>query len=123
MLRNDCQFANPCSLCWIIDTINEECINDDPQPIIFDSVSQSIEIAGQGYFKPQFLQHVTINETNNIAIKTTLHKQAGNPTVTVFLTNPVASFDITFFKDHLDVNWKMQTDAMDGSHGLLGTKF
>ena len=95
----------------------------DPQPIIFDSVSQSIEIAGQGYFKPQFLQHVTINETNNIAIKTTLHKQAGNPTVTVFLTNPVASFDITFFKDHLDVNWKMQTDAMDGSHGLLGTKF
>ena len=92
------------------------------QPIIFDSVSQSIKIIGQGYFKPRFLQHITINETGNIAVKTTngLTRQSGNPTVTVFLTNPVASFDATFYKDHLDVNWKVQTDELDGSHGLLG---
>jgi len=95
----------------------------DPQLIIFDSISQSINIVGQGYFKPQFLQHVVINETDNIAIKTTLNGQAGNPTGTVFLTNPVASFDVTFYQDHLDVNWKIQTDEMDGSHGLLGMKF
>ena len=94
----------------------------DSQPIIFDSVSQSINIVHQGTFKPQFLQHIMINETGNIAVKTThgLNRQAGNPTVTVFLTNPVASFDVTFHKDHLDVNWKMQTDEMDGSRGLLG---
>ncbi|XP_065889845.1 uncharacterized protein [Dysidea avara] len=94
----------------------------ESQPIIFDSVSQSIKIVGQGYFKPEFLQRVVINETDNIVIKTThgLNRQAGNPTVTVFLTNPVASFDVTFHKDHLDVNWKMQTNEMDGSHGLLG---
>lgn len=92
------------------------------QPIIFDSVFQSIKIVGQGYFKPQFLQHITINETGNIAVKTThgLTKQFGNPIVTVYLTNPVASFDVTFYKDHLDVNWKMQTVELDGSHGLLG---
>jgi len=29
-----------------------------------------------------------------------------------------ASFDVTFHKDHLDVNWKIKTDEMDGSHGL-----
>ena len=97
----------------------------EPQPIIFDSVSQSIKIVGQGYFKPEFLQRVVINETDNIVIKTThgLNRQAGNPTVTVFLTNPVASFDVTFHNDHLDVNWKMQSDEMDGSHGLLGIKY
>ena len=94
----------------------------EPQPIVFDSVSQSIKMLDNGYIKAQFLQHVIINETGNIAIKTThgLNKQAGNPTVTVFLTNPVASFDVTFHKDHIDVNWKMQADEMDGSHGLLG---
>ena len=97
----------------------------ESQPIIFDSVSQSIKIVGQGYFKPEFLQRVVINETDNIVIKTThgLNRQAGNPTVTVFLTNPVASFDVTFHKDHLDVNWKMQTNEMDGSHGLLGMTY
>ncbi|XP_065890879.1 uncharacterized protein [Dysidea avara] len=94
----------------------------DPQPIIFESVSQSVKILGDGYVKARFLQHVIINETGNIAVKTThgLNRQAGNPTVTVFLTNPVASFDVTFHKDHLDVNWKVQSDEMDGSHGLLG---
>ena len=94
----------------------------ESQPIIFDSVSQSIKIVHQGTFKPQFLQRIVINETGNIAIKTTrgLNRQAGNPTVTVFLTNPVASFDVTFHNDHLDVNWKIQTNEMDGSHGLLG---
>ena len=95
--------------------------NGHAQPVIFDSVSQSIKIVGQGYFKPQFLEHITINETG-IAVKTThgLIRKSRNPTVTVFLTNPVASFDVTFHKDHLDVNWKMQTDEIDGSHGLLG---
>ena len=92
------------------------------QPIIFDSVSQSIKIINQGTFKSEFLQRIIINETGNIAVKTTpgLNRQAGNPTVTVFLTDPVASFDVTFHQDHLDVNWKIQTDEMDGSHGLLG---
>ena len=71
------------------------------------------------------MQRVIINETGNIAVKMIrgLNRQAGNPTVTVFLTNPVASFDVIFHKDHLDVNWKMQTNEMDGSHGLLGTKY
>ncbi|XP_065890575.1 uncharacterized protein [Dysidea avara] len=94
----------------------------ESQPIIFDSVSQSIKILGDGYIKAQFLQHVIINETGNTAVKTThgLNRQAGNPTVTVFLTNPIASFDVTFHKDHLDVNWKVQSDEMYGSRGLLG---
>jgi len=92
------------------------------QPIILDSVSQSINVLSQGHIKAQFLKYVIINETGNIVIRTTrgINRQVSNPTVTVFLTNPVASFDVTFHKDHLDVNWKMQTDEMDGSHGLLG---
>ena len=92
------------------------------QPIVFDSVTQSIEIEGKGQFKPQFLQQVVIKDTDSIVVKAThgLIKQPGNPTVTVLLTYPQASFDVIFHKDHLDVNWKMQADEVDGSHGLLG---
>ena len=93
-----------------------------PKPIIFDSVTQSIKIEGNGYFKPQFLQQIVINNTDSITVRAThgLNKQTGNPTVTVLLNNPKASFDVIFHKDHLDVNWKMQDDEIDGCHGLLG---
>ena len=92
------------------------------QPIVFDSVTQTIKIKGKGYFKPQFLERVVINDTDSVAVKAThgLVKQTGNPYVTVLLSNPKASFDVIFHKDHLDVNWKMQADEIDGSHGLLG---
>ena len=92
------------------------------QPIIFDSVTQTIKIEGQGYFKPQFLEQVVINNTNSIAVKTTpgLVEQAVNPSVNVLFTNPKASFDVVFHQHHLDVNWKMAADEIDGSHGLLG---
>ena len=92
------------------------------QPIIFDSVTQSLKIKGKGYFKPQFLKQVVINNTDSIAVKAThgLVKQTGNPSVTVLLQNPKASFAVIFHKDHLDVNWKMQANEIDGSHGLLG---
>ena len=90
--------------------------------IVFDSVNQSIKIEGQGYFKPQFLEQVVINNTSSIAVKGTpgLVKQNGNPRVNILLTNPKASFDVVFHQDHLDVNWKMPADEIDGSHGLLG---
>ena len=92
------------------------------QPIVFDSVTRSIKIEGKGEFKPQFLQQVVINNTDSIAVKTTrgLIRQHGNPSVTVLLNYPQASFDVIFYKDHLDVNWKMQAEEIDRSHGLLG---
>ena len=117
---------DPTQATWIgkLAIIPQRTGPGDPQPIIFDSVTQSIKVLSQGYIKAQFLQQIIINETGSTVIKTTrgLDKQAGNPTVTIFLTNPVASFDVTFYKGHLDVSWKMQTDEMEGSHGLLGMK-
>ena len=91
-------------------------------PIVFDSITQSIKIEGKGYFKSQFLEQVVIKNADSIAVKAThgLVKQTGNPRVTVLLSNPNTSFDVIFHKDHLDVNWKMQADEIDGSHGLLG---
>ena len=93
-----------------------------PIAIVFDSVNQSVKIEGQGYFKPQFLEQVVINNTDTIAVKATpgLVKQNGNPSVNILSINPKASFDVVFYQDHLDVNWKMQADEIDGSHGLLG---
>ena len=96
--------------------------NSTQQVIILDSVSQSIKIRGEGTFKPEFLQYISITKTGNIIIKTTssLSKQKGNPTVEVHFTNPVAVFYVTFHQDHLDIDWKMQSDEIDNSHGLLG---
>ena len=92
------------------------------QSIIFDSVTQSIKIEGHGYFKPQFLKQVVINNTDSIAVKASpgLVKQAVNPSVNLLLINPKASFDVVFHQHHLDVNWKMQADELDDSYGLLG---
>lgn len=92
------------------------------QVITFDSVSQSIMIEGKGKFKPQFIQHITINHTDSIVVKTTrgLIKEMGNPTVKVFLTDPVATFHVIFHKSHLDIDWIVQSYEMDNSYGLLG---
>lgn len=92
------------------------------QVIVFDSVSQTIKMKGEGTFKPQLVKHICIGKTGSIVIKTTrgLTKQRGHPTVEVHFTNPMAIFYVTFHKDHLDIDWKMQSDEIDNSHGLLG---
>ena len=92
------------------------------QIIILDSVSQSIKIKGEGTFKPQFLQYIGIDETGSIVVKTTygLMKQKGHPTVEIHFINPMAIFYVTFHHDHLDIDWKMQSDEIENSHGLLG---
>ena len=96
--------------------------NNDTQVIILDSVSQSIKIKGEGTFKPEFLRYISITKTGNIVVKTTnaLSKQKGHPTVEVHFTNPMAVFYVTFHQDHLDIDWKMQSDEIKNSHGLLG---
>ena len=115
---------DPTQVTWIgkMAVILKKNEKRKPIAIVFDSVNQSIKIEGQGYFKPQFLKQVVINSTSSIAVKATpgLVKQNGNPSVNILLTNPKASFDVVFHQDHLDVNWKMQADEIDGSHGLLG---
>ena len=94
--------------------------NSSSQVIILDSVSQSIKIKGEGTFKPDFLKYISITKTGNIVIKTTIAKREGHPTVEVHFTHPMAVFYVTFHQDHLDIDWKMQSDEIDNSHGLLG---
>ena len=47
-------------------------------------------------------------------------KQAGNPTVHVKYSKPLASFDVTFYSNHLDVNWDLKYDSVPDIHGLMG---
>ena len=93
-----------------------------PQVIIFDSVSQSVRIKGKGTFKPGFIQHIIINQTGSIAIKTThgLINQIGNPIIKILITNPLATFHVTFYQNHLDIDWVMQSNETEYSYGLLG---
>ena len=93
-----------------------------PQPIIFDSVSQEVTISGQGQFKAAALRQLIVNGSDSIAVKFTkgLIKQDGNPTVKVTFTNLQATFDVTFYINHLDVAWQIQDHELQQSHGLLG---
>ena len=47
-------------------------------------------------------------------------KQAGNPTVHVKYDKPLANFDVTFYNNHLDVNWDLKYDSVSDIHGLMG---
>jgi len=96
--------------------------NGDHQTIELDSVSQNVIIEKQGQFKAAVVKEVHIHGYNNISIKFTkgMMKQVGNPVVRVIYTNPLASFDVTFHRNHLDVDWKINDKMIQNSHGLMG---
>ena len=62
------------------------------------------------------------DESGKMSVKFTpgIAKQAGNPTVHVKYDKPLASFDVTFYNNHLDVNWDLKYDSVPNIHGLMG---
>ena len=49
-----------------------------------------------------------------------VEKQAGNPSVHVTYIKPQAEFDVSFHKDHLNVDWNLEYDKLSESEGLMG---
>ena len=93
------------------------------QTIVLDSVSQKVIIEEQGAeFKAAMVQEILIHSHNNITVKCTrgMVKQVGNPVVRVVYTKPLASFDVTFHHNHLDVDWRIHDEMIQNSHGLMG---
>ena len=92
------------------------------EAVIFDSVTQEVVLVDQGHFKASVINKVSYDESGKMSVKFTpgIAKQAGNPTVNVKYDKPLASFDVTFYSNHLDVNWDLKYDNVPDIHGLMG---
>ena len=88
--------------------------------VVFDSVNQEVEIVGKGTLKATMVKDITFTENGTLKFTQTVHKQNGNPTIHVIYSKPQAKFDVTFYKNHLNVDWSMNYDRFYESHGLMG---
>ena len=90
--------------------------------VIFDSVKQEVVLVDQGYFKASIVDKISYNEKGKMSVKFTpgIAKQAENPTVHVKYSKLLANFDVTFYSNHLDVDWDVTYDSVTKIHGLMG---
>ena len=90
--------------------------------VIFDSVNQEIILVDQGSFKASIIDRISYDESGKMSVKFTpgISKQVGNPMVHVKYDKPFANFDVTFYNNHLDVNWDLNYDSVPKIHGLIG---
>ena len=88
--------------------------------VVFNSVNQQLIVAEEGSFKAAFIKEVVFSEDGNIKFIESINKQAGNPVVRVVFTKPEAKLDVTFYTNHLDINWNVQYDEVSELHGLIG---
>ena len=88
--------------------------------VVFSSVDQDITIVKKASFKAKVIGQIIF--TRNQSIKITQHVviPSGNPIVHVIFDDPQAKFDITFYYNHLNVDWKMQYDEFSDMQGLMG---
>ena len=91
--------------------------------VIFDSVKQEVVLVDQGQFKASIVDQISYDENGKMSVKFTrgIAKQVGNPTVHVKYGRPVAHFDVTFYHNHVDVNWDVVYEGATKIHGLMGT--
>ena len=92
------------------------------ESVIFDSVKQEVVLVDQGHFRASVVDKISFDESGKMSVKFTpgIAKQAGNPTVHVKYDKPLASFDVTFYSNHLDVNLNLKYDSVPDIHGLMG---
>ena len=95
---------------------------DDGISVTFNSVDQQVEVQNEGKFKASIIEQININSHNNITVKLTkgMRKQNGNARVRVVYSKQSAIFDVTFHSNHLDIDWLVQKNLMENSHGLMG---
>ena len=93
------------------------------EAVIFDSVNQKVQLVDQGNFTASVIDTISYDEGGKMSVKFTpgIAKQAGNPTVHVKYDKPLASFNVTFYSNHLDVSWDLKYDSVPKIHGLMGT--
>ena len=100
--------------------------NNKSDAVIFDSVNQEVSIVGydHGKFKAAMIDQITFNKDGKMSIKfSKFNKQEGkNPVIHVTYENPLAKFDVKFYKHmhHLDVDWDIDYENVSDINGLMG---
>jgi len=94
--------------------------NNNTKVVIFNSVNQEVEISGEGHLKAALMKQIIFSENGTIRFTQTVENHGGNPVIQVLYTKPRARFDVTFYNNHLNVDWIMNYDEFDNSHGLMG---
>ena len=96
--------------------------NNKSDAVIFDSVNQQVIIVGQGNFSASVIGQITFNKDGKMSVKFSKNKQTEgkNPTIHVTYEKPQASFDVEFFKYHLNVDWDIVYENISENYGLMG---
>ena len=77
------------------------------ESVVFDSVNQKVETVGFGNLQAHLVKKIMFTENGTVKFTHTVQKQNGNPTIHVMYTKPKAEFDVTFYNNHLNVEWSM----------------
>ena len=91
--------------------------------VLFDSVSQEVTVAGYGSMKASMIERITFTDNSVKFTQQVGRHVEEHHTIHVMYDEPQASFDVTFFTDHLNVNWNLQDKELPESHGLMGMLF
>ena len=88
--------------------------------VVFDSVRQEVTIVGEGSLNAAMVKQITFTENGTVKFTQTIKKQSGNSIIHVMYTKPQAKFDVTFYSNHLNMDWSLKYDELHNSHGLMG---
>ena len=92
------------------------------QSVIFDSGKQEDLLVDRGHLQASVIDKISYDENGKMSVKYTwgTFKQTGNPTIHIKYVKPLASFDVTFYNNHLDVDWNIKYDRVSKIHRLMG---
>ena len=106
---------------WIgqLAVVSQHRNNSDA--VIFNSVDQEVTIVDKGVLKARAIKQIIFTRNGSIKFTQRVRMPPGNPTVHVIFDESQASFDVKFYRSHLNVNWKMHYDEFPEIHGLMGS--
>ena len=88
--------------------------------VVFSSVDQDITIVDKASFEAKVIKQIVFTRNGSIKVTQSVVIPSGNPIVHVVFDDPQAKFDVSFYKNHLNVDWKMQYDEFSDMQGLMG---
>ena len=93
---------------------------NESNAVVFGSVDQEVTIVDKASFRAKVIKKIIFSGNGSIKVTQRIVMPSGNPIVHVVFDDPQAKFDITFYKNHLNVDWKMQYDEFPDMQGLMG---
>ena len=94
------------------------------QAVLFDSITQEVNILGQGTFKASMINQIVFKKNQSVSFKLAMSsakkQKDAQSTVNVVYDKPKASFTVHLLHNKIDVDWNMHYEATSNIHGLMG---